>query len=108
MQHLKLVSVTVGGNTRPELGPGDYFGEISMIDGQPRSATGTAVGLCAAYFLPAEPFLDALEGSTLVCMKLLAHVTERLRRANGRLSELGASISLSNEHDVPDRFPENA
>lgn len=31
--------VSVNGERRPSLGPGDYLGEISMIDGAPRSAT---------------------------------------------------------------------
>lgn len=31
--------ITVNGMPRPAMGAGDYFGEISMIDGAPRSAT---------------------------------------------------------------------
>ncbi len=34
--------VSVGGETVNKLGPGDYFGEISLIDGEPKSATVTA------------------------------------------------------------------
>ena len=72
-------------------------GEMGVLDAQPRSATATANSFCVAYYLPAVPFLDALEASNLVCMKMLAHMTKRLRIANGRLGESSATATLSNE-----------
>jgi CRP-like cAMP-binding protein len=86
----------------------DIVGEMGVLDGQPRSATGTADSFCVAYFLPAEPFLDALEASNLVCMKMLAHMTNRLRTANGRLGESSASITLPNEQDPGDVWRKSA
>src|SRR6266511_1443620 len=77
--------------------PNDIVGEMGVLDGQPRSATGTADSFCVAYFLPAEPFLDALEAFNVVCMKMLAHMTKRLRIANGRLGEASATTTLPNE-----------
>ncbi len=73
----------------------NILGEMGVLDGQPRSGTATAVNLCVLYFLPAEPFLDLLEKSTLVTMRLLVLLTERLRRANGRLLELPAPALVS-------------
>lgn len=35
-------SVTVNGQRRADLGPGEYFGEIAVLDGKPRTATVTA------------------------------------------------------------------
>jgi len=80
----------------------DIFGEMGVLDGQPRSATANANSLCVAYFLPAEPFLDALQMSNLVCMKMLAHMTQRLRIANGRLGESSATATLPNKQDRAD------
>jgi CRP-like cAMP-binding protein len=44
-----------------------------------------------AYFLPSEPFLDVLESSTAVCLRVLVLLTNRLRASNGRLGELRAT-----------------
>ena len=50
--------VKVGGEERNSLGPGDYFGEISLIDGLPRSATVTASSRMKTASLAAWDFMS--------------------------------------------------
>jgi CRP-like cAMP-binding protein len=78
----------------------EVLGEMGVLDGEARSGTATALTLCAAYYLPAEPFLDLLEQSPLASMRLLALLCQRLRRANGRLVELPSTSAVSQE-DMP-------
>lgn len=69
--------------------PNEVLGELSVLDGGPRSGTAQAVTVCALYFIPTEPFVDLLERSTLVCMRLLGLLAQRLRGADiGLLVEL--------------------
>jgi len=68
----------------------EILGEMGVLDGMPRSGTATAIDPCTVFFVPADRFLDLLEKSTLVTMRLLVILTERLRRTNGRLLELPA------------------
>jgi CRP-like cAMP-binding protein len=70
---------------------GDIVGEMGVLDGQPRSGTARAVGICAAQFIPESPLLDLLERSPLVCMRMLAFLSRRMRQTNRRLAELPAS-----------------
>lgn len=72
----------------------EVLGEMGVLDGALRSGSATALTVCCTYFLPTEPFLDLLERSTTVCMRLLALLTVRLRIANGRLGELPATSTL--------------
>jgi CRP-like cAMP-binding protein len=77
-------SVDVGGSPRAKLGPGDYFGEISLIDGQPRSATVTADGPLTTISLASWSFKPILEEEPDVARALLVVMCKRLRAAEHR------------------------
>ncbi len=73
------------------LGPNEIFGEMGVLDGEPRSGRAAAMTICTLFFIPAEPFLDLLERSSLVCNRLLVLLAQRLRNTNARLAELPAA-----------------
>jgi CPA2 family monovalent cation:H+ antiporter-2 len=54
-----MVEVEVGGR-RIKLGPGDFFGEMALISGQPRSANVTALDYCALLMLTRSDFNEML------------------------------------------------
>jgi CPA2 family monovalent cation:H+ antiporter-2 len=54
-----IVEVDVGGR-RIKLGPGDFFGEMALISGQPRSANVTALDYCALLMLTRSDFNEML------------------------------------------------
>ena len=75
-------SVSVGGEARATLGPGDYFGEIALIDGGPRMATVTAVTDLVCYGLTFWEFRPLVEGNGAIGWKLLQALAKRLRAAD--------------------------
>ena len=74
-------SVTVHGASRPALGPGDYFGEISLIDGKPRSATVRAETPLTTISLASWSFLPILDDQPEVSKQLLKVLCARVRAA---------------------------
>ena len=72
-------NVSVGGSERPQLGPGDYFGEIALIDEGARSATITAVDELACYGLTYWDFRPLVQEHAGICWKLLQFMVARLR-----------------------------
>ncbi len=72
--------VSVSGASRGELRAGDYFGEISIIDGKPRSATVRAGAQGMRTFTIARfEFQTLLEQHPDVARTLLVNLCERLR-----------------------------
>lgn len=69
--------------------PGDVIGEMSAVDGRPRSATVVALDLVHLLRVPDESFARLLTAQPGVTLGLLAVVVGRLRLANARRTEYG-------------------
>lgn len=64
------------------LGPGALIGELSLIDGQPRSATISALKPSRLLHLPASVFFRMADANTLVYREALNILARRLRETN--------------------------
>jgi CRP/FNR family cyclic AMP-dependent transcriptional regulator len=58
---------------------GDYFGEMGLIDGEPRSASIVAVDELQTMVLPRRPFLRLLEQEPGIAVAMLAALAARVR-----------------------------
>jgi uncharacterized membrane protein len=68
--------------TLAELGPGDFFGEMAMLDGQGRSANATAIADARVAKLTRDDFLSFMRSDPRVTLELLTSLTLRLRRTD--------------------------
>lgn len=70
-------------------GPGDFIGEMALLDGSPRSASGYAQGgPCKCLVLTGESFHRFVESHPNLARRLLVFLSERLREAAERLEEM--------------------
>jgi CRP-like cAMP-binding protein len=76
----------VNGRKRGTIGPGGYFGEISLIDGEPRSATIVAETPLRTFSLASFNFRALLRESPTMAEKLLVVMCRRLRSVEKSLT----------------------
>jgi CRP/FNR family cyclic AMP-dependent transcriptional regulator len=77
-------TVSVSGHERRRLTVGDHFGEISLIDGKPRSATVTATEPLTTLAVPYQAFQALLDADPTCARGLLTVLCARLREAEAR------------------------
>ncbi|PIX95650.1 MAG: hypothetical protein CO126_00605 [Hydrogenophilales bacterium CG_4_9_14_3_um_filter_63_34] len=80
------------------LGVGEVFGEMSLFDSEPRSATVSTMEPCRFLVLRRQVFLPFLEKRVPVMLELIAEMSRRLRATNtlvGNLSFLNLSARLA-------------
>ena len=71
--------VTIGGKRKAKLGPGDFFGEIALLDGGPRTATVTALTDVRLVGITGWVFRGLLMEHPSIALKTLEAVAGRLR-----------------------------
>jgi signal transduction histidine kinase len=65
-----------------QVGPGDIFGEMAVLDNKPRSACAVARGAASVYFIPRAEMLVLVERSPALALALLREISHRLREFN--------------------------
>ena len=73
-------AVSQGGRTLRKLGPGDFLGEISLIDGGPRTATVTATTPIDALVVDRTGFQRLMDEFPVIRYDLVTALTDRLRQ----------------------------
>ena len=77
----------VDGKEVTRFGPGDFFGEISLLDNGPRSATVIALTTIEALVLETREFKRLVDASPQIAWKMLVALAGRLRIADQLLHD---------------------
>lgn len=93
------------------LGPGDFFGDLSLLDGQPRSASAAALDDTSLTTIRRSDFIALLRSRPDAAMAVLAVVARRLRETDEMAADLAGRdassrlakklLELASAHGVP-------
>src|SRR3954452_16128953 len=70
------------------LGPGEFFGELAILDGAPHSATIVAVEPTETFVLHRDAFLSLIDSDAGLRRALLASLATEIRRLTGHVEDL--------------------
>jgi hypothetical protein len=80
------VDIFNGGQRLTTFRKGDFFGELALLDAEPRSATAVARGAVVALRLDQDEFFEMMEDCPEVLRNILRVLCQRLRRQNEKMS----------------------
>jgi len=70
------------------LGPGEYFGEMGLIDDEPRSASVVAIESCELLYIAKRDFKKCLADNADMAMAVMRGLVRRLREADRKIGSL--------------------
>jgi CRP/FNR family transcriptional regulator, cyclic AMP receptor protein len=74
-----------------DLGTGEVFGEVALLDGRGRTASAVALSACELLVFERRDVMAFLENHPQACLRLLETLCERLRQADERITEVAFS-----------------
>jgi CRP-like cAMP-binding protein len=78
------------------LGEGDIFGEMSLFDASPRSATVKAIGETRVLIIEHEGLLKKIKMDPTLAFRIIKQMSQRIRDLNSRLSAAQRTINQAN------------
>jgi uncharacterized membrane protein len=78
---------------------GQYFGELSLFDGSPRSATATAAKRSRLVRLDRDDLVDFVNKNPAAALRIIAEMSDRLRQTNELMSRQVARNVLEDEEE---------
>ena len=79
--------IVSGSDELARFGAGDFFGELSVIDQQPRVASAYALGQTTCLALASWDLMAVLERDPVLAVNLLKELARRLREADAQLRQ---------------------
>jgi CRP/FNR family cyclic AMP-dependent transcriptional regulator len=87
---VKIVLLSPGGKEiiLTTLKSGDFFGEMSLVDGEPRSASAIAVEDSSLFLLRRDSFIKVIMNNPEMALKIMKEMSKRIRRADEKIEDL--------------------
>ena len=79
------VELTIDGRVLETVGPGEPFGEMALIDQEPRTATAIAKTPCKLAVIPEKRFLFMVAQTPHFALLIMKVMADRLRKMNERV-----------------------
>jgi CRP-like cAMP-binding protein len=77
-----LVQVHIGDRELAQLKKGDFFGEMSLFDAEPRSASVTALEACDCLILTQQQLYEAIDETPGIALNIIRILSRRIRELN--------------------------
>jgi CRP-like cAMP-binding protein len=94
------VSVYLKGQEVAQFKPGDCFGEMSVFDAEPRSASVTSMTPCTCLVLNQQQLYEAIDETPGIALNIIRLLSRRIRELNQDVNRLGSQLETKSGQGV--------